>query len=65
MLTGGGSPGPSRVLALLLLLTVVLSAAAPRVLEAVQSRVLRESLAALGLPAARPGPWSCSSPCRC
>ena len=46
MLTGGGNPGPSRVLALLLLLAVVLSAAAPRVLETFQSRVLRESLAA-------------------
>lgn len=46
LLTGGGAPGPSRVLALVLLLTCALSAAAPRVLESFQSRVLRESLAA-------------------
>jgi putative ABC transport system permease protein len=45
LLTGGGAPGPSRVLALVLLLTCALSAAAPRVLEAFQTRVLRESLA--------------------
>ena len=46
LLTGGGAAGPSRVLALVLLLTCALSAAAPRVLESFQSRVLRESLAA-------------------
>lgn len=46
LLTGGGAPGPSRVLALVLLLACALSAAAPRVLESFQSRVLRESLAA-------------------
>jgi putative ABC transport system permease protein len=46
LLGGGAAPRPSRVLALVLLVTCFLAAAAPRVLEVVQTRVLRETLAA-------------------
>jgi putative ABC transport system permease protein len=46
LLAGGGAPRPSRVLALVLLATCFVTAAAPRVLEILQTRVLRETLAA-------------------
>ena len=46
LLTGGAAPRPSRVLAVVLLVTCFLAAAAPRVLEAFQTRILRETLAA-------------------
>ena len=46
LLSGGAAPGPSRVLAAVLLVTSFLAVAAPRVLEIFQTRVLRETLAA-------------------
>jgi putative ABC transport system permease protein len=46
LLTGGAAPRPTRVLALVLLVTCFLAAAAPRVLEVLQTRVLRQTLAA-------------------
>jgi putative ABC transport system permease protein len=46
LLTGGAAPRPSRVLALVLLVTCFLAVAAPRLLEVFQTRVLRETLAA-------------------
>jgi putative ABC transport system permease protein len=46
LLAGGAAPRPSRVLALILLATCFLAAAAPRVLEVFQTRILRETLAA-------------------
>jgi putative ABC transport system permease protein len=46
LLAGGAAPRPSRVLALILLATCFLAAAAPRVLEVFQTRVLRDTLAA-------------------
>jgi putative ABC transport system permease protein len=44
-LTGGRVPGPSRVLAAVLLVTVFLVTAAPRLLEDFQTRALRASVA--------------------
>lgn len=46
LLTGGAAPGPSRALAIVLLVTSFLAAAAPRVLEVFQTRVLQKTLAA-------------------
>ncbi|MGD0686296.1 MAG: hypothetical protein ABSA03_14410 [Streptosporangiaceae bacterium] len=46
LLAGGVAPRPTRVLALVLLVTCFLAAAAPRLLEVFQTRILRETLAA-------------------
>jgi putative ABC transport system permease protein len=45
-LTGGRVPGPSRVLAVVLLVTVFVVTAAPRLLEDFQTKALRSSVAA-------------------
>jgi putative ABC transport system permease protein len=46
LLAGGAAPRPTRVLAVVLLVTCFLAAAAPRVLEVFQTRTLRQTLAA-------------------